>query len=462
MRVLLVDLPARDGVVSKDTVAGGYGSRLRPFSRVTQVICTLKQRFHDVPSVQLAYLAGILEQWGHEVVWSRGEQTDADVAIVLSSLVDYRHECAWSDSVRARGVRTGFVGLTCSKLPQLFRDHADFVVIGEPEAAIQRLARGDWLAGDVVSPEIGDLDSLPFPRWNTERRSIWSVPFAGRPYGGGFPLLASRGCPEFCTYCPHRILADYRARSVANIADELESLCDAFPRPYVIFRDPLFSEQRDRALALADEIRARRLDIRFECETRLDRLDPDLIDVLQLSGLRAMSFGVESMDPKTLKKAGRRPTPEAHQRLIIDHCRRRAIVTAAFYVLGFLQDDWNSIAATIDFSIDLGSTVAQYKLLTPYPATPLWKQMASRVYETDWQKFDGFTPTFEHPNLSEQELRFLLGAAYTRFYMRPSWLSNYWRIQAPRVRSVVRRWDERVARRHAREELDEMSRTVTC
>jgi len=46
------------------------------------------------------------------------------------------------------------------------------------------------------------------------------------PVGGGYPLLASRGCPEFCTYCPHRILAGYRARSIANIADELERLCE--------------------------------------------------------------------------------------------------------------------------------------------------------------------------------------------------------------------------------------------
>ncbi|HEX5475602.1 MAG TPA: radical SAM protein [Vicinamibacterales bacterium] len=462
MRVLLVDLPARDGVVSKDTVAGGYGSRLAPFSRVTQIIGGLKRRFHDVPSVQLAYVAGILAQWGHEVVWSRGALVEADEAIVLSSLVDYRNECAWADTARARGIRTGFVGLTVSKLPDLFRDHADFLILGEPESAIQRLAQGVRLEGDCASEEIGDLDSLPFPRWNIAARRSRRVPFSGRPYGGGFPLLASRGCPEFCTYCPHRILSGYRARSVASIADELAALCDLFPRPYVIFRDPLFTEQRDRALGLADEIRARRLDLRFECETRLDRLDPALIDALHAAGLRAMSFGVESMDPQTLRRAGRRPTPAEHQRLIVDHCRRRGIVTAGFYVLGFLQDDWNSIAATIDFAIDLGTSVAQFKLLTPYPATPLWKQMAPRVYERDWQKFDGFTPTFEHPNLSAQELRFLLGAAYTRFYMRPSWLANFWRIRAPRISSVVRRMDARVARRHAREEYARMARTVTC
>ena len=329
---------------------------------------------------------------------------------------------------------------------------------------MQRLARGATLAGDCASEPIGDLDALPFPRWDfshaTRRR--FTLPFAGRPYGGGVPLLASRGCPEFCTYCPHRILADYRARSVSNILDELAGIAEMFRRPYVIFRDPLFSVDRDRALAIADGIRTRGLDLRFECETRIDRLDPPLLDALHAAGLRAMSFGVESVSPDILKKVGRRPTPEAQQRLIINHCRQLGVATAAFYVLGFPHDDWTSIAATIDYSIDLGSTAAQFKLLTPYPGTPLWKQLAPRVFEKDWQKFDGFTPTFEHPHLSGPELRFLLGAAYTRFYMRPSWLADWTRVTAPGVRAAARRMDVRVARRHASKERLAMQRAVTC
>jgi radical SAM superfamily enzyme YgiQ (UPF0313 family) len=463
MRVLLVDLPARDGIVSKDTVVGGYGSRLLPFTRVTAVIGALKRRLHDVPSVQLAYIAGLLSQYGHEVLWSRGEMPPADVAIVLSSLVDHRHESAWADQARARGIHTGFVGLTASKLPELFRSHADFLIIGEPESAVRRLARGETLRGDCVSEPVEDLDTLPFPRWDlghAERRRF-TLPFAGRPYGGGVPLLASRGCPEFCTYCPHRILAAHRERSVGNILEELDALTRTFRRPYVIFRDPLFSVDRDRAMALADGIRSRGFDLRFECETRIDRLDPALLNALHAAGLRAMSFGVESVAPDILKKVGRRPTPEAQQRLIINHCRQLGIATAAFYVLGFPHDDWSSIAATIDYSIDLGSTAAQFKLLTPYPGTPLWKQLGPRVYETDWEKFDGFTPTFEHPNLSARELKFLLGAAYNRFYLRPSWLADWARVTTPGVRAAARRMDVPAAARLTRLERLEMQRAVT-
>jgi len=46
MRIVLADLASADGFVSKDTVAGGYGSRLRPFSRVTHVMSAMKRHLH--------------------------------------------------------------------------------------------------------------------------------------------------------------------------------------------------------------------------------------------------------------------------------------------------------------------------------------------------------------------------------------------------------------------------------
>ena len=464
MRVILADLKSNRGFVSKDTVVGGYGSRLDPFSRVTAVMAYLKKQFHDVPSVHMAYIAAILARAGHDVKWTRGEMMDGDVALVLSSLVDYKNETAWADAMRARGVKVGFIGITASKMPELFADHCDFILNGEPEAAVMRLAQGVIPQGTVVSEQIDDLDSLPFPRWDlvTEDRSRMGFKLFTRPVGGGYPLLASRGCPEFCTYCPHRILAGYRMRSIANIVDEMERLCDQVSRPYVIFRDPLFTEQRDRVIELCDEILRRGLNLTFEAETRLDRLDVELLDKLHAAGFRAMSFGVESLDPATLKKSGRRPIPQSHQREIIEHCRKLGIVTAAFYVLGFLQDDWNSVAATIDYATDLGSTFAQFKMLTPYPGTPMFKQLEPLLTETDWEKFDGYTPTFRHPNLTERELRFLLGAAYKRFYMRPSYLANFLKIQNAAVREWVSRMDRRVNDRHAREEIADISRPVAC
>lgn len=463
MRVVLADIKGGDGFVSKDTVVGGYGARLQPFSKVTRVVARLKSGFHDLPSVHLAYAAALAARARHEVVGSSGEIVEGDVAVVLSSLVDHRRETAWARTMRARGVRVGFIGLAAQKLPHLFEDAADFIVDGEPEAALMRLFDGQLLSGMAASPQIDDLDSLPFPFWTplvpSQRRL--RVPFSGRPYGGSLPVLASRSCPEFCTYCPHRIQSTYRARSVASILDELSYLEDTRGPAHMVFRDPLFSQDRERMLELCDGIRSRQLGHTFECETRLDRLDRALLTAMHGAGLRAMSFGVESVAPATLKKVGRRPIPEPHQRDILSHARDLGIVTAAFYVLGFGEDTWESIHETIAYSTELGSTVAQFKILTPYPGTPLYKRMQPTITETDWQRFDGFTPTFTHPALTHPQLTFLLGHAYTRFYMRPSFLANYLRIGRPGVRSMVDTLDSWVGRRHARE-VALMDRSLSC
>ena len=49
MRVILADLQSTRGFVNKDTVVGGYGSRLEPFSRVTGIMAYVKQTVSRCP-----------------------------------------------------------------------------------------------------------------------------------------------------------------------------------------------------------------------------------------------------------------------------------------------------------------------------------------------------------------------------------------------------------------------------
>src|SRR5512132_1667195 len=100
MRLVLADIESTEGLTSKDTVVGGYGSRLRPFSRVTRVIAGLKGAFLKLPSVHLAYAAALARKAGHDVAFSSGELLEGDVAIVLSSLVDHRRESEWARAMR--------------------------------------------------------------------------------------------------------------------------------------------------------------------------------------------------------------------------------------------------------------------------------------------------------------------------------------------------------------------------
>src|SRR5215467_12835242 len=432
MRVVIADLKGRGGFVNKDTVVGGYGSRFRGFSWTTRWIEPARRLFQNVPSIHAGYMAAIFEKAGHDVRITNEEYIDGDIALILSSLVDYRHEIEWAQEAKRKfGMRVGFFGAPATHLPEILDGQVDFLIKGEPEQAAMRIAAGEVPSGTLASPAIDDLDSLPFPAWhlfNTGRHAVGRSMRASRH---SFPILSSRSCPEFCTYCPHRITAPYRARSAENVVAEIESIYRKYGETYFVFRDPLFTEERERAIGIAEGILSKNLKVQFECETRLDDLDKPLLDLLHRAGLNTITFGVESMDPATLKRVGRRPIPPEHQREIITYCRDKGISTEGFYVLGFLTDTIDSIRATIDYSVDLGSTCALFKILTPFPGTPLFKHMKHLVTETDWEKFDGYTPTFTHPNMTHEELSHLLGWAYTRYYVRPSFALNYLGITTP-------------------------------
>jgi anaerobic magnesium-protoporphyrin IX monomethyl ester cyclase len=426
-RIILADLKGRGGYVNKDTVAGGYGSRFQADSVTTRLEKNFRCVLQNLPSIHIGYLAAIFAAAGHEVVVTRSDTpVDGDLAIVLTSLVDYRHECEWASAMRARGAKVGFVGTPATHLPELFNRAGDFIVSGEPEAAAIRIAGGEDPKGLVLSPAIDNLDSLPFPRWDIVKPRGFG--YTSRKRFGltrAVPMLTSRSCPEKCTYCPHRITANFRARSDENVLEELQELCILYKRLHVVIRDPLYTLDRDRCGRISEGIRVRGLNLTYECETRMDDLDEELIREMQASGLRAINFGVESPDPLVLKKVARRFIPHEHMRQMIRLCWKLGVTTTAFYVIGFLQDTEESIEELIRFAVDLDSTYANFKILTPYPGTPQYKQLKPLINETDWEKFDGYTLNFRHPALTRRRARLMLGMCYSRFFLRPSNILNF-------------------------------------
>ena len=110
---------------------------------------------------------------------------------------------------------------------------------------------------------------------------------------------------------------------------------------------------------------------------------------------------------------------------MIKLCWKLGVTTTAFYVIGFLQDTEESIEELIRFAVDLDSTFANFKILTPYPGTPQFKQLKPLISENDWENFDGYTLNFRHPALTPRRARLMLGMCYSRFFLRPSNILNF-------------------------------------
>jgi radical SAM superfamily enzyme YgiQ (UPF0313 family) len=239
---------------------------------------------------------------------------------------------------------------------------------------------------------------------------------------------ASRGCPYSCGYyCPYPNVQGkkFRTRSVERVADEMAYLEKRFGARSVLFRDPVFSLDKKRAAELAEAVSARRLSIEWACETHLARLDEELVDLMAAAGCRGINVGIESVDPSVLKSVKRYSDDVVHQEAIIRYCESKGIRIGAFFIFGNPEDTRETIRATIAYAKSLESSYAQFTLNTPYVGTPYYDVMRPKLTETRWEKYDIYTPTFEHPHLTKEELLDLKEEAYRRYYFRPSWVGRH-------------------------------------
>lgn len=424
MKIALIEHAGSERPVNKDQMGGlGLVTTVGTGFRARLIQGRIRRR---VPILALGYAAALCARHGHEVeVISDGRPADADVVILYSSIVESSHEVAYARRARAAGQSVVVVGPFATQVPDLYLPVANAVVLGEPEAVLDDFAkRGIVPEGAVESPQTADLDSLPFPCWDRfPLRSYSYYPvLPERPF---VTLQGSRGCSFTCSYCPYVAYhGGIRARSVASVVAEIDHQRERHGIRAFYFRDPLFTHDQAWVRTFARALAERPRDVVWGCETRMELLDEALVDQLYDVGLRAINTGVESADPKVLESADRRNAFRKVERMIA-HCERRGIRVVAFYVLGLPSDDRQSVRATMAYARGLNTFGAKFHLSTPFPGTPFYEQMRSRIVEPDWERFDSSTPVFDHPQLPTTELEALREEAYVSYYLRPAYFLKH-------------------------------------
>lgn len=430
MKILLLELePDRNECINKDFMAGFGWAFNAGNSLGARFINWLKKRGETLPVISFAYIAAIFKSSGHEVLYRKisiktNNMPVADLVLIASSIVDYRNETEWAQRIRDSGIQVGFIGVFASKMPELFLPHCNFVIQGEPEEACIRIARGEMPVGIIESMPIENLDSLEFPYWDIFPHQNFSyLPvLREKPF---FPILSSRGCAFKCTYCPYPAFYEYRSRSVENVLAEIEYMIQSFGMKGVLFRDPLFTGNRERSAQIAQGMIRNGLHIRWACETRIDFLDEELLLLFYKSGCRVINVGIESSDPALLEKAKRNPVDLDYQKHIVDFADKLGIRITAFYLLGLPGETPESIARTIAYSQWLNTYVAQFFINTPFPGTPGFELVKNRIIESDWERFDSYTPVLSYDGMTSSQLSSLKEQAFISYYYRPKYLWKY-------------------------------------
>jgi anaerobic magnesium-protoporphyrin IX monomethyl ester cyclase len=287
-------------------------------------------------------------------------------------------------------------------------------------------------------PLINDLDSLPFPARHLVPFESYS---ASKEQSGG--IITSRGCVYSCNYCSSSLIMGkkFRSRSPDNVVDEIEELIDKYQISDIGFLDDTFMLNKRRANDIANEIKARGLDLSFVASSRVDRVDQSLLQNLKRSGMKTIYYGVESGSQRILDLMKKGITlKNAEDAVKIAKNADLEVLTS--FILGYPGETEDDMNKTIDFSTKLDSDYCQYSILTPFPGTPIYNELQEKnlIDNDDWDEYTVLKPVlkYDEMGLNKKMVERKLAIAYLKYYARPKYLLNHRHMFKVMFQTVIR------------------------
>jgi anaerobic magnesium-protoporphyrin IX monomethyl ester cyclase len=325
-------------------------------------------------------------------------------------------------------------------------ESVDAAVTGEGEITVcemlERLARGGDLEGvagvvfrrnghivkNPPRPLIEDLDSVPFPArdllCDTERYAPPPGTYRNKPVAA---VITSRGCDRRCLYCFQLDRArkggvrGVRYRSLANVMQEIELLLSQGYREIKFLDDSLASDH-DRAMALAQAIKARGLRFDWFASACANQVDAPLLRAFKASGCWAILLGAESGVQKNLNALRKGVTLEQLRRAV-RAAKQAGLRVSTPFIFGIPGETYEEGLKTIDFALELDPDLANFHALTPFPGTDLHEHHAAfGTLSGDLADYTYQGAAFVPHTMTRAQIQQLRELALRRFYARPSFL----------------------------------------
>ncbi|MEK7817569.1 MAG: radical SAM protein [Actinomycetota bacterium] len=406
--------------------------------------------------VTLATAAAVLRNEGFEVRLVDGSVEDIDRERLSALIADYRPDLVVINTATPSiesdisvaslakeawpNARTLAIGIHTSALPEScfeMDEGLDMVVRGEPEYTIRDVAlalRDDGGLegipglsfrenGSVKSnqdrPFIDDLDELPFPAWDLIDTGRYRLPFSGRC----FLLVASaRGCPYPCTFCANKAYygARLRKRSPEKVVDEMEWASREFGISDFLIWSESFTNDQDYAIATAEEISRRGLEISWVCNSRVDTVSPRLLKAIRDAGCWMIGYGIESGSQQVLDSVRKGATiTDAVQ--AVRMAREVGLEVTGHCILGFPGETEETMRQTIEFARFLNLDYAQFYCAVAFPGSGMYDQCRESGWldNFDWSYYEQNFSVLTTPQLTSEQVMQAREKAYREFYLQP-------------------------------------------
>jgi radical SAM superfamily enzyme YgiQ (UPF0313 family) len=319
-----------------------------------------------------------------------------------------------ADWYRRRGSKVVLGGLHVLSCPEECVAHADAVALGDGVQLWPRILHDieqNRLQSRYTATYENEYAEDPAPRRALLPRASFLTTTS---------LIATRGCHNRCGFCylsTEGLRMPYRMRDPKQVAAEFV----ADEQPYAVFVDNNLGSRRDYLRELCSALRP--LNKIWSAAVSIDVTDePDLIRSMALAGCTGVFVGFESLSDDNLAEA-RKKTPKT-----ADYARRVhmlhdcGIQVNGSFVLGFDHDHKDVFARTADWIEENRLECATFHVLTPYPATPLFRQMEfeGRLLHRDWSLYDTAHAVFRPKHMTPEELEQGYAWIYGRLFSRTS------------------------------------------
>jgi anaerobic magnesium-protoporphyrin IX monomethyl ester cyclase len=225
---------------------------------------------------------------------------------------------------------------------------------------------------------IQDLDRLPFPARDQFDHGAYKQHYKERYGYTTTSVITSRGCPFSCDFCSRAVFGhNFRTRSAVNIVDEMESV-RALGYERVWFSDDCFTLDKKRLLSICDEIVDRRLDVNWECLSRVDTVDQQTALSMRRAGCVRVFFGLESGNDRVLKLMNKQTTTREARKAVFT-MKAAGIQVGAFFIVGYPGETDNTILDTLHFASSLPLDYFSFSVPYPIPGTPLYDRVRSSI-----------------------------------------------------------------------------------
>jgi len=162
-------------------------------------------------------------------------------------------------------------------------------------------------------------------------------------------VMTSRGCPSKCTFCANPVLWRKRLRfySAEYSLSSFKKALARLPVPFIIIADDTFTAHRNRTVKICDAIIDDKMNFIWDCSTRADAMDDELLRKMRLAGCQTICIGVESGSQKILNMMHKKTTPELI--LQVTRAARKYGMHVHYYmILGNRGETPGSINQSID------------------------------------------------------------------------------------------------------------------